>query len=192
LTIPPDDPVTFKTSEVDDRLKVDLFCQLQMGEASPDFIVQNVVVRVWTDDPALGYRPDWDSPDVWAKSQRSGSFRRVMLRLHFDRAAPTDRAPTFHLQVGGHVSAPEDEVCWHPRTMDVPRVPVQPAEVALAAEMILASFFPQSYETIRRDPEWCSIVRRAEATLQTHYRTCIGYIERSDKTQTLFQQLWNG
>ena len=168
------------------RFRVDLYCDLAWTHpsgaiASP----RNLVVRVWSRETALIFRPEWDSEQV---RQRIHEPRgRVMLRHHFDLANQGQEGPTYHVQTGG--GARGNEVCWLLEAVDLPRIAHPPFDLLLACEMIAANFFPAEYRQIRKDPTWVGSLRVAqESCYRQYFEQCNGAITANE---SLLSSLWN-
>jgi hypothetical protein len=64
--------------------------------------------------------------------------------------------PICHLHAGG---APhDDEYCWIPKELHVPRFYHYPMDMILLSEFILTNFYPEDSERLREDPAWKSII----------------------------------
>ena len=186
--IPKSRPIKFKSSDVlsGHRPVVDIHCVIYWRQEDDPPIKQNVAVRVWTKEFDRAYREEWDSPYVLERLEASGSSSRVMLRMHFDKAEPNQRAPEYHLQLGGN--ADPDELCWHPEELNIPRLAFHPVDFVLACQIVAANFFPNHYEEIRKSPEWKSIVRASQDQfLGTYYSNCV---ESLAEERLLLDDLW--
>ncbi len=191
LVIPPTRSLRFKRTEVDNRISLDLYCMLRLSEDAIPLAEQSVVLRIWSEDLALSYRVDWDAPIIEKKLMNAGVFRRVLARLHFDRAPPGVSEPRFHLQYGGH-STDERELSWSPANLAVPRIPASPVEVILACQIILANFFPRTYSVKRDEPQWRALICKAEMFVVPYHELChsVCQSELADR-KTLLECLWN-
>lgn len=113
-----------------------------------------------------------------------------ILRWHFDQAntqqnGNVQHGPLFHLQFGGH--AHQD------RLMDlqikVPRWSHPPMDLVLLLEAVTANFFPQEWEELRNDRQWCEHVRLAQNLCLRRYSTKLQqHLSTSDGT--LLDSLW--
>jgi hypothetical protein len=111
---------------------------------------------------------------------------RVVSRIHFDKANPSQVGPLYHLQFGG-ISRPY-ELFWHPEKVNVPRLEYQPMDLFLTCQMVVANFFPEHYSEIRIRPEWRKqLIWCQENFLLQHYELCFNALK--DK-QTLLDVLW--
>lgn len=165
FSIPRDEPLTFKQN--DRNLQIDISCEI---EGEDDKVKkQNILLRVWCYDKSICYRDGIDHPDIREKLENSG-WKRVILRFHFDLRAPNVRQPEplYHLQVGGR-KPKENENCWLPEQIEIPRFPYPPMDVILLCEFILMNFFHKEYEEIRKKPEWISFVRKSQDFFQKPY-----------------------
>ncbi|MEW6663806.1 MAG: hypothetical protein AB1512_01125 [Thermodesulfobacteriota bacterium] len=181
-TIPRERPLTFRENE--QRLQVDLAGKIA-GEG--DNVVEvRTLMRVWSLDSSMCYRVGIDSVEIEEKLRRIG--RRVLVRYHFDcRAGNATRPePFYHLQVGGN--AVEDENCWFPIRLDIPRFHFPPMDIVLLCELVLVNFFDQQSEDLRKKPEWVSLVRKSQEAFQGRYFQEFFSILK-DETNTLLGHL---
>jgi hypothetical protein len=191
-SIPADRPLEFiecKTRSGHSIL-VDLFgCFTWAFKAPGECVTQELVIRVWSVDPALSFRADWDAERLGFLAESAG--RRVIVRYHFDRANSGQDGPRYHLQVGGN--ARPEEYCWLPEPLDVPRLPFPPLDIVLGCEMIMANFFPDAYRDIRLDPLWRGAVRLAQSECHhDYYELCSHALAAGGGfTQSLMDELWN-
>lgn len=184
ITIPLDHPLRFAECTVDDMaLLVDVAFQMQGVEnESIEIKKQSALVRVWSRDEEVSYRDGIDSSTLRNRLELAG-WNRVILRFHFDLRGECERCrePLFHLQVGG--DARKDEYCWMPKKMRVPRFPYHPLDVILLSEFILLNFFPEKSESLRKKPEWKSLVRKSQKMfLKPYVTTCLRHINAEDET----------
>ncbi len=115
---------------------------------------------------------------------------RVISRLHLDRANAGQEGPAYHLQYGGK---PEDyELCWHPKSVNIPRLVHQPMELFLTCQIIAANFFRHEYETeIRVRPEWRQeILLYEKLLLRDYYEKCLKLLDSKGNRDTLLDHLW--
>ena len=163
FSIPRESPLTFK--ENSDRLQADVTGIIE-GEGDEVKEVRTLL-RVWSLDEALCYRPNIDAEQVRTKFAETG--RRVMVRFHFDRRATnvTTPEPIYHLQVGG--VALQDENCWFPKQLEVPRFHFPPMDIVLLCELVLVNLFHKSSRNLREKPEWKKLVVKSQSAFQTSY-----------------------
>jgi len=164
FSIPREHPLTFKRNDRD--FQIDISCEIEgIGD---NVRKQNILVRIWSFDEDIYYREGIDHPEIKSKGEDSGG-KRVMLRFHFDRRAPNVEhpEPLYHLQVGGITS--DNENCWLPKKVDVPRFLYPPMDIILLFELVLINFFHKDYEKIREKPEWIKLVRKSQEFFQRPY-----------------------
>jgi len=184
FTIPRDKPITFIKN--DNKLQVDISCEM---EGTGNIIQkQNILLRIWSLDKSICYREDVDHPNIKTKLSNIG-WRRVILRFHFDLKASNAKQlePLYHLQIGGK-NPGNDENCWFPEQIDVPRFPYPPMDIILLCEFVLMNFFQEEYETIRKKPEWKGLIKKSQELFQRQYfENCCKYI--NDENDTLVGNL---
>lgn len=185
--IDPEDPLRFRETVVDGaRIQVDLVLKAFWGsEPAHQPAELNVVLRVWSLDPHIYFREEWDAGEM---AERVYPDRgRVMLRLHFDLANAGQPGPHFHLQVGGN-PWPE-ELHWFPKALRVPRVLHTPMDLVLASELVAATFYPTEFERIRREDSW----RISRNTSQEHLLTSYfrDAFEAVSANKSVLETLWN-
>ena len=165
FSISRESPLTFK--ENNRNLQIDISCEIE-GENNK-VKKQNILLRIWCFDKNICYREGIDHPDIKDKLANS-DWKRVILRFHFDLRAPNVKQPEplYHLQVGGR-NPNDDENCWLPEQIEVPRFPYPPMDIILLCEFILMNFFHEYYEKIRKKPEWISLVRKSQEFFQKPY-----------------------
>ena len=166
-SISPFEPLGFDLTEVDNLyLKVDLFLKSYWGSnpaASPTSL--NVVIRIWSLDEHLYFRKEWDAKRL--STGIDSNTGRVMLRLHFDLANPAQPGPKYHVQIGGNPR--ENELHWFPESLGVPRILHPPMDLVLATELIAATFYPECYRNLKREPLWKSAIKTSQAHLLADY-----------------------
>lgn len=181
-----DAPLSFQDCEVNGhRLRVDLFCDFQWrGESDAPPVRHNLVIRVWSLEESLAFREHWDAERI--KDEFKRIRRRVVARLHFDLAAEGVSEPRYHLQFGG--VARDDECCWFPASINVPRLAYPPTDVVLACELVAANFFSASYRKLRDDPTWKHAVSQAQHHhLGNYFQKCHNVIQQN---QSVYNSLW--
>lgn len=185
--IAPSEPLRFKNTYIRDlHLRVDLFAKvLWSDDVGGEPAVLNVAARVWCLQEEIYFRETLDAPSVkTAVDPQSG---RVMLRFHFDLSNPEQSGPRHHLQIGGNPHP--GEMCWFPEALGVPRFAHSPMDVVLAAELIAATFYPEEYSKIRREPTWIKAVRSSqEQYLEQYYERALTAVREGDSALAV---LWN-
>lgn len=187
-------PLIFRAQTIDGiEVQPDIFCKMRIsGDSSSPILEQNVVIRVWSLSSRSSYRREWDARRVRTLLEKQG-YKRVIARYHFDFANPGQLGPVFHLQFGGRPVS--RELYWFPE-ISVPRIMHPPVDLILASEMVLANFYPDEFERLRREPEWRSLVRTSEDNFQRSYyedcRNCIADLTSGRREATLLSHLWNG
>ena len=181
FSIPREHPLTFIKSDVDDcKLQIDIACQIE--GTGDDIKTQNVLLRIWCWDKDISYREGIDAVGLKNKLESLG-WKRVILRFHFDRTDPKAKKPEplYHLHVGG---IPEDdENCWFPKQIKVPRFPFPPMDIILLCEFVLVNFFQKESEELRKNPEWKSLVRKSQEVFQrTYFTSCMKNINNEKET----------
>lgn len=194
--IPERRPLRFLTTEEEGtKLQPDVFCRLiGPGELGWPFQRQEVVIRVWSLDNALSFRPDLDSGAVRSWLEQQDKPSRVMFRLHFDRANQGQRGTVFHFQVGGRPAVEEREKCWLSGIPSIPRIPFYPIDLVLACELVIANFFHETFLQLSDDPSWRGVVKRAEMrTVSRYYEFCHSYLTNASMNEqhTLLKSMWN-
>lgn len=178
-------PLRFRRSSVIKGLDlwIDLYCTALWRDEDTPAVEQVTHIRIWSDEIDYVYRPNWDAENVYTKLE-SG---RVMLRWHFDRANPGQPGPKHHLQFGGE--ARDDELCWFPGILDVPRLASPPMDLLLSCQLIAANFYWDEYMTFREDPIWHNIMCRSQRSmLEAYYDSCLKCIKNDN---ILLDELWN-
>ena len=183
----PANPLRFSNTDVEGlKVRVDLFLAVYWadhpGEAPSDL---RVVIRVWSLDPHVYFREQWDASRL--EDECSPESGRVMLRLHFDLANPDQPGPRHHLQVGG--KARPEEWHWFPEPLSVPRMLHMPMDLVLASELIAATFYPDAYRKIRREPAWIGSRKVSQQHLLKRYFT--EALEAVDTNASVLDVLWN-
>ena len=187
FSIDPDDPLRFKRIEVEGlEFRVDLFLETYWIDDPADKPHQlNVVIRVWSMNPNIYFRSDWDAERL--ENDIEPEAGRVILRIHFDLANRDQPGPLYHLQVGGRQH--DGDLSWFPRAVSVPRLHHMPMDLVLATEMIAATFYEDDYRANRRDPSWKSALRTSQGHLLS------GYFRRATKAvddeESVLEALWN-
>ena len=186
-SIDPGSPLTFRETDVRGlRLRVDMFLRCYWTETPADRpSTLSVAVRIWCLDKSWYFRPDWDAERLGQVV--NPNVGRVMLRFHFDLANRDQDGPEYHLQVGGN--ARSEEYHWLPGVISLPRFVHPPVDLILAAELISASFYPDHYRNMRREPSWVGVRRNSASHFLTDYfRTASEAIENGD---SVIDSLWN-
>ena len=106
---------------------------------------------------------------------------KLCARWHFDFANKEQLGPVTHLQYGGQ---------RFDSHLDVPRWYMPLMDLVLLSEVVAANFFPERWESVRDDPNWCESVHMSQ-------KLCLGpYLERVSKTlktssKTILDEVWN-
>ena len=183
----PTNPLRFKETNVDGlKVRVDLFLSSYWEEDPADRPTDlRVVIRVWSLDPHVYFRKQWDAPQLAdACDAYSG---RVMLRVHFDLASPRQAGPQYHVQVGGNTQA--EEMHWFPESLSVPRMVHMPMDLVLASELIAATFYPDAYKKIRREPAWTGSRNVSQQhLLDGYFGEALAAVR---KNESVLDALWN-
>lgn len=184
FSIPFERPLVFKSTDVDGlKLQVDVVCAIEgIGNTINR---HNMVLRVWSLDEKISYREHLDAIELKDILQ-SYDWKRVMIRFHLDlRERGTKKLePLYHLQVGGN--ARDEENCWFPKSIEVPRFYHPPMDIVLLCEFILVNFFDKESENLRKKPEWRSLVRKSQDIFQHNYFTnCVNHLQ--DTASTLLE-----
>ena len=161
--VPRERPLTFR--ENSRKLQVDVAAVV---DGTGDQVTQvSALLRVWCLDKRLCYRENLDADLVGARFEETG--RRVLVRFHFERrlAETVEPEPMYHLQVGGVPL--DDENCWFPKQLEVPRFHFPPMDVVLMCELILVNFFHEDSRDLREKPEWKSLVMKSQTAFQQSY-----------------------
>lgn len=156
-------PLTFR--ENSQKLQVDVAAIIDgRGDQVTDI---RTLLRVWCLDKSLCYRENLDADLVGTRFDETG--RRVLARFHFERrlAETVKPEPIYHLQVGGVPL--DDENCWFPKQLEVPRFYFPPMDVILLCELILVNFFHEDSRDLREKPEWKRLVMKSQAAFQRSY-----------------------
>lgn len=156
-------PLTFR--ENSQNLQVDVTAIIDgRGDQVTDI---RTLLRVWCLDKSLCYREDLDAELVGTRFDETG--RRVLARFHFERrlTETVKPEPIYHLQVGGVPL--DDENCWFPKQLEVPRFYFPPMDVILLCEVILVNFFHEDSRDLREKPEWKRLVMKSQAAFQQSY-----------------------
>jgi len=165
FSIPREHPLIFKKNNL--KLQIDISCELE--GIDDDIKKQNILLRIWCLDKSICYRDGIDHPEIKAKLERN-DWKRVILRFHFDlkESKAKQLEPIYHLQVGG-INPMDDENCWLPEQIEIPRFPYPPMDIILLCEFILMNFFHDDYVKIRKKPEWKSLIRKSQVFFQKCY-----------------------
>ena len=185
--IEPSQPLRFIDTEVDGvRVRPDVFLRCFWETDPADEPTElSVVIRVWCLDEGFYFREKWDAEEI--RNEIRSDSGRVMLRVHFDLANEDQPGPRYHMQVGG--KAHNDEMCWFPEGLAVPRVPHMPLDLVLAAELVAATFYKDQYDDIRREPSWRGARRASEGhLLKGYFETAAAALREGDG---VLGALWN-
>lgn len=165
FSISRDEPLVFR--ENSEKYQVDI-AGIICG-VGDDITEVKTRLRVWSLDEALCYRDGIDCAEFKNKFQEYK--KRVMVRYHFDRRAPSVEKPEpiYHLQVGGQTLP--DENCWFPKQIEVPRFHFPPMDIILLCELVLVNFFHKESEILRKKPEWIRLIQKSQHIFQDVYFT---------------------
>ena len=185
--IDPPDPLVFRETVVDRlRVRIDLFMYTFWDTEPAARPAQlGVVIRVWSLDHRVYFRPAWDAEGI--EERINPNKGRVILRLHFDLANPHQQGPQYHLQVGGNPR--DDELHWFPKALSVPRLLHIPVDLVLATELIASTFYPSEYRRIRREDLWKSSTTVSQSHLLHGYFTQA--LRAVKDNESVLEALWN-
>lgn len=185
LVISPDDPIIFTRAESDDRIQPDIFCEIT-ASTNEEYPLSHLrlVLRAWSIQDTLSYRRNWDSENVMEKMRANYSINRVMSRCHYDTCSEGQYAPFYHFQF--HGTPQENEVYWFPTNIDFPHFPSPPIDLILACEIVVATYFPDTYQDLLQDGNWVNLIKESEVfILSNYYKKCIAYLDNNPKNKTL-------
>jgi hypothetical protein len=195
--ISPSSPLVFISSTLHDLpVSADVYCKVYWADDDVP-VEQDIKIRVWTRHEDTMFRADWDADKVKEKLDKSRqlpSFRgRLISRWHFDRVSPGAGAsgsefhPTFHMQYGGVPVDQDLELSWHPKKINMPRIPCAPMDLALVCQLVAANFYWTTYSGLKNAPKWVSGVKPMEkALLLGYYSDCVTAIQSK---RTLLDEL---
>lgn len=189
LVIQPENSIKFVKSESDDRVKPDIFCEIVASD-SKDYPLSHLrlVLRVWSIQQNVSYRPEWDSNQILEKLEASYSYDRVISRCHYDTCTKTQYAPYYHFQF--HGTPGDDELYWFPYTIELPHFPSPPIDLILAIEIVVATFFPKTHQRLLQDGTWVNIIKESELfLLNKYFERCTSYLETNPRYVTLLDRL---
>lgn len=181
--IPETRPLRFKPRYASKGVTVDVYCHLRWSGGTDVPSRQVIQLRIWSQDEKLIFRPDLDSKyvDETLKDLTRHHPGRVISRFHFDRASlspcrSSEYHPDFHIQIGGN--SKDYELCWHPDTFDLPRIPHYPMELFLTCQFVAINFFPEKYRLISKEQHWRGRLRDMQRRLWLdHHKACIRTID---------------
>lgn len=175
----------FKPSSVMKGIQpeVDVYCDIRWQDEDLP-VRQDVKIRIWSRNTDIGYRAHLDAETILEQVTNSERLRmyagRVISRFHFDRVRhdqgrSSEYHPDFHIQVGGK---PEDyELCWHPKSFDIPRIGFHPMELFLTCQLVAINFFRDDYQRISKGPEWELYLNLYQkALLYPYYLRCVQHL----------------
>lgn len=172
-------PLCFAPSEVLNGAVVDISCKLRWSKESSIPSKQDIRMRIWSEHADFVYRSNLDSECVEAELTDPARMTRgrVISRFHFDRVDNSQGEskefhPKFHIQIGGKPD--EDELYWHPKKFDLPRIPHHPMELLLTCQFVAINFFPEKYGEIRKDTFWKrELLATQKSVVETYYEQCL-------------------
>ena len=187
------DPLRFRPEDALKGVTVDVYCRLRWSRGTDVPSEQVIQVRVWSRNKNLVYRPDLDSERVHEllKDSTRKHPGRVISRFHLDRAnlspcSTNEYHPEFHLQVGG--DSEDYELCWHPDTFDLPRIPLYPMELFLTCQLVAINFFPDAYDKIKKERHWKGRLRDLQQRVWLeHHKECVRTIDAGDSLLDLLR-----
>ena len=187
FTIDPERPLKFKVTEVNRlKLRADLaICAYWDSQPAQRPSELNVAIRIWCLTPGVYFRERMDAPRL--EDAIDPMIGRVMLRIHFDLANQGQSGPEYHVQVGGNPQ--DDGEPWFPEALSVPRLLHMPMDLVLAAELIVATFYPMEYKKLRREGTWKNSRRKSQEHLLPEY------LDQATKAiegnSSVLEALWN-
>ena len=187
LVISPSSPLLFRKCTIRRQCyQVDLFCNISQLNSNGRNSKNSLTIRIWSTDGDICFREEFDSE--LARSEFDANGKRVLFRFHFDQANEEQEGPEFHFQVGGIPQG--NEICWFPKSLNIPRFIHHPMNLILACEYIVANFFPEEWREISRETTWLAAIRKAQESFLKPYYDGI----QSGWTATensLLKHLWN-
>ncbi len=182
---------TIVNQDVRHRLYLDIACQITEPLDGVPTLEHSICVRVWTDDRTLSFREAHDSDYLQSRIEEAGG-RRVMLRFHFDFANAGQPGPKHHLQIGG--TQQENELCWLPENLRVPRFCHHPLSLLMACEFVVKTFYPDEYIKLklRDEASWRGAIATAQGSYLTSYYALLGFNPPTEALSvSLLERLWN-
>ena len=176
--IPQKSPLRFKQSKLLNGVTVDVYCRLRWSDGAGAPSKQEIKMLIWSEKERVIFRRDLDSTCVEKKLTDPNRKQRgrVISRFHFDRAEVSPNGsgeyhPKFHMQIGSN--SDRDELYWHPKGFDLPRIPYHPMDLLLTCQLVAINFFPEEYERFRTENHWVGPLREIQQRiLKEHYEEC--------------------
>lgn len=120
--------------------------------------------------------------------------KELQSRWHIDLANRFEEAsyqagPLFHLQGGGH--QPQGNRAKDLK-VSLPRFPTPPMELILTCELIMANFYPEQWESLKRQRGWLELIQIAQHLCYTVYfqRVQNSLAAQQSLLNTLWAQEW--
>lgn len=172
-------PLRFKPSEVLNGVIIDIYCKVKWSSDSSIPVEQDIKMRIWSEDDNLIFRPNLDSEKILEKLSDPTRLTkgRVVSRFHFDRVDHSqgkskEYHPEFHMQIGGVSN--DYELCWHPKSFDIPRIAHHPMELLLTCQLVAINFFPEKYVDISQELLWMNqLYTTQQSVILDYYEQCI-------------------
>jgi hypothetical protein len=185
LHIPRGNPIRFRESNKKHNfLRVDLFGKLEQVDLANTELKAGLTIRIWSLKEEHYHRNGVDCIQTKLKINRERG--RVLTRFHFDSAEHDAWEPRYHFQIGGKYRD-DDEHCWYPPWLDVPRFAYHPMDLILACEFVVANFFPEVFPQIVSEPTWQHALVRAQEEYVFPY---LEFVARcKSRRQSLLQHL---
>ena len=166
--IPKDKRLSFKiNNDKNENIGfIEISCKIKGLKAV--IIEQNIIVTYFSRNVDLIYRSDWDSESV--QNRYDSNKGRVMLKFHFDKKCEDAKIlePKYHFHIGG--KSDENECYWHPKQIELPRLPYPPMDIIILCDIILLNYFPNQYTKLKSDnPEWRKLVKKSQNFFQKDY-----------------------
>lgn len=176
--IPERSPLRFVPSEELNGVVVDIYCNLRWSGGTGVPSKQEIKMLIWSEEERITFRRHLDSICVEEKLTDPSRKQpgRVISRFHFDRADVSPNRskqyhPKFHMQIGSNSDC--DELYWHPKGFDLPRIPYHPMDLLLTCQLVAITFFPKKYREIRQEGHWIGRLRDMQRRiLKEHYDEC--------------------
>lgn len=170
------------------ELQIDVYCDVRWEDDDRP-VKQDIKVRIWSQHDETIFDPHRDSTEIFDRLADPERMHqgRVISRFHFDKANPDQKkGPEYHLQFGG--KSEDYELCWHPKSVDIPRLEYHPMELFLTCQVIAANFFWKEYLEIREKREWREeLILYQNLLLLNHYEKCLNVIKNHE---LLLDSLW--
>ena len=153
-----------------------------------EYIIPKIYTKISVDDNSPHYFNQLVSAlEIWSVTGKPISRWHVDL-ANKNKDGAYQEGPLFHLQFGGHWPTAQNREIDMP--ISIPRWAYPPMDLILMCEVVVANFFPNKWQQLRKLSGWNMSIREAEKLCHKVFFQKMKEINSSGGNITLLHAMW--